>query len=103
MLVAKLKHGPADDWNHHRSDLANLTRYVETQWKRDLTWQVIDPAAASVDDLLQAPVLFLSGSEAPQFTDRGEDSGCATTSIAAGSSSPRPAAAATSSNAAFAS
>lgn len=68
VLVAKVKHGPGDDWNHHRSDLANLTSYVEKKWQRDLTWQVIDPAAASVEDLLQAPVLFLNGKEAPQFT-----------------------------------
>ena len=69
VLVAKLKHGPGDDWNHHRSDLANLTAYVEKRWQRDLTWQVIDPAAASVEDLLQAPVLFINGREAPEFTD----------------------------------
>ena len=68
MLVAKLKHGPGDDWNHHRSDLANLTSYVEKKWQRDLTWQVIDPAAASVEDLLQAPVLFINGRQAPEFT-----------------------------------
>jgi hypothetical protein len=68
VLVAKLKHGPNDDWNHHRSDRANLTSYVEKQWKRDLTWQVIDPAAASVEDLLQAPVLFINGKQVPQFS-----------------------------------
>ncbi len=67
VLVAKLKHGPADDWNHHRSDLANLTSYVEKKWNRDLTWQIVDPSAATVEDLLQAPVLFLNGREAPQF------------------------------------
>jgi hypothetical protein len=69
VLVAKLKHGPPDDWNHHRNDLANLTSYVEKRWERDLTWQVIDPAAASVEDLLQAPVLYFNGSEAPHFSE----------------------------------
>ncbi len=68
VLVAKLKHAPEDDWNHHRSDLANLTSYVEKLWHRDLTWQVIDPAAASVEDLLQSPVLFFNGRQAPEFT-----------------------------------
>jgi len=68
VMVAKLKHGPDDDWNRHRSDLANLTSYVEKKWKRDLTWQVIDPAAATVEDLSQAPVLFINGRQAPQFT-----------------------------------
>ncbi len=68
VMVAKLKHGPDDDWNRHRGDLANLTSYVEKKWKRDLTWQVIDPAAATVEDLAQAPVLFINGRQAPQFT-----------------------------------
>jgi hypothetical protein len=69
VLVAKLKHGPPGDWDRHRSDLANLTTYVEKLWKRDLTWQVIDPKAATVEDLLQSPVLFMNGRFAPQFTD----------------------------------
>ena len=69
VLCAKLKHEPLDDWNHHRSDLSNLTGYVETHWLRDLTWQVIDAATANTDDLLEAPVLFISGSSAPAFSD----------------------------------
>lgn len=69
VLAAKLKHEPADDWNHHRSDLANLTGYVETRWLRDLTWQVIDASAANTEDLLESPVLYISGSKAPRFSD----------------------------------
>jgi hypothetical protein len=69
VLAAKLKHGPLDDWNHHRSDLANLTSFVESRWQRDLTWQVIDSEAARAADLLEAPVLFLSGQLPPEFSD----------------------------------
>ena len=69
VLMAKLQHQPGDDWNHHRRDAANLTRYVETKWELPLSWQVIDSEAAKVDDLLQAPVLFMNGHEAPQFSD----------------------------------
>jgi hypothetical protein len=69
VLCAKLKHEPLDDWNHHRSDLGNLTSYVETHWQRDLTWQVIDAATANTEDLLESPVLYLCGSAAPKFTD----------------------------------
>ena len=29
VLMGKLQHGPGDDWNQHRNDVANLTRYVE--------------------------------------------------------------------------
>jgi len=68
ILVAKVKHGPGDDWNHHRQDLAHLTSYIEKKWERDLTWQVVNPAAATVEDLLQAPVLFINGTQAPLFT-----------------------------------
>jgi uncharacterized protein DUF4159 len=69
VLAAKLKHGPDDDWNHHRSDLGNLTGYVETRWQRDLTWQVIDSAIATTEDLREAPVLYISGQKHPDFTD----------------------------------
>lgn len=69
VLCAKLKHEPLNDWNHHRSDLNNLTSYVETHWQRDLTWQVIDTATANTEDLLESPVLYLAGSQAPKFSD----------------------------------
>ena len=45
--------------------MANLTRYVESRWKRDLTWQVVDLRLASVEDLLQTPVLYFCGSQSP--------------------------------------
>ena len=43
ILLAKVKHGPDEDWNNHRRDVANLTAYTEEAWGLDLTWQVIDP------------------------------------------------------------
>ena len=67
VLMAKVKHGPGDDWNRHPTDVANLTAYVEREWGLNLTWQILDPAAASVEDLLQAPVLFVSGSQPPEL------------------------------------
>ena len=74
ILMAKVQHGPGDDWNHHRSDVANLTSYVETRWNKEfplgLSWQVVDLSKATVEDLLQSPVLYLSGSQAPEIDDR---------------------------------
>lgn len=79
LLCAKLMHGgsgkpgaaaPVEDWNHHPNDVANLTRYVESQWeegKKGLTWNVIDAATATADDYAQAPVLFLTGTEATKL------------------------------------
>ncbi|NOZ41489.1 MAG: DUF4159 domain-containing protein [Planctomycetes bacterium] len=72
VLMAKLQHGPADDWNNHQSDVAHLTARVEKMWGLDLTWQIFDPTEASIDDLLQAPVLFLSGSKSPQLAGTEE-------------------------------
>ena len=69
VLISKLKHPPDEDWNQHRHDLNNLTRFVETRWKKDLIWQVVDLRLASVEDLLQAPVLFLCGSASPLPND----------------------------------
>lgn len=69
VLAAKLDFAPTDGWNRHRQDLANLTTYCERRWKRELTWQVLPSARATVDDLNQAPVLFMSGSSAPQLSE----------------------------------
>ncbi|MDO4551358.1 MAG: DUF4159 domain-containing protein [Planctomycetia bacterium] len=53
------------DWNWHRHDTINLTAYVERQWKRNLTTQNLKLAAASVEDLLHSPVLYLGGVNSP--------------------------------------
>ncbi len=65
VMVSKLKHGPDEGWNQHRNDVGNLTRYVELKWNRDLVWQVMELEAASVDDLVQSPVLYLAGVNSP--------------------------------------
>lgn len=72
VLLGKLQHGLGDDWNRHRSDVANLTRYVESRWKRDLTWQVIDVRLATVEELLQTPVLYLCGDQNPRPEDAAQ-------------------------------
>ncbi len=65
VLMSKIGHAPEKDWNRHRHDVNNLTRFVESRWKMDLTWQVTDLRMASVEDLLQAPVLYFCGSASP--------------------------------------
>jgi hypothetical protein len=67
IVMAKLKHEPGNDWDRHRRDAANLTAYTERAWNMPLTWQVIDPANATVEDLLQSPVLYISGNDAPDL------------------------------------
>jgi hypothetical protein len=73
VVISKLKYGGDDEWNNHRRDLAHLTTYTEEQWDRELTWQVIDARASRVEDFLQTPVLFISGRQAPELTERAKD------------------------------
>jgi hypothetical protein len=69
IVAAKIRYGPQDDWNHHRRDLANLVSYTEKRWNRDLTWQVIDVDRATSDDMIEAPILYLNGTQAPNLSD----------------------------------
>lgn len=83
VVIAKLEHRADDnakvlDWDHHRRAVQNLTMRVEKQWQRDLSWQSIDftrrqvrggggnqeTVPLTVADLLETPVLFISGSKA---------------------------------------
>ena len=72
VLMGKLKYGTGDDWSQHRSDVNNLTRYIESRWKLDLTWQIVDVKKSSVDDLVQSPVLYFAGSESPLPADEDQ-------------------------------
>ncbi|MFO0791907.1 MAG: DUF4159 domain-containing protein [Pirellulales bacterium] len=65
IVMAKIRYGEGDAWNQHRRDAAHLTEYTEEAWGLGLTWQVMEPAKVNVEDLLQAPVLYISGSQAP--------------------------------------
>lgn len=59
---------PPGDWQRHRGGLQQLVRHVERAWGRDLTWQTLRLEDASTADLLQTPVLIISGSEALQLS-----------------------------------
>ena len=67
VVISKLEHqsDPANpqDWNLHRRALQHLTMRIEQKWKRDLSWQTIDIRAADVSDLLETPILFVSGAK----------------------------------------
>ena len=73
VLMSKIQRQPQHDWNHHRHDVAHLTRYVEQRWKQDLTWQVVDLEAATAEDLWQSPVLFISGRDALEVDEAGKE------------------------------
>jgi len=83
VLINKLKYGPGavkqddiDDWNRQPNDIRNLTsRLTGAQdWPKLMTWQVVDLNQASGDgsvgDINQAPVLYLSGANRPEFDQK---------------------------------
>lgn len=69
ILLSKIRLGPEQSWNSHPNDVYNLTTYTESRWKMDLGWQILDITAASVEDLLQSPVLYLGGTDSPLPSD----------------------------------
>ena len=73
VVMSKLQHTDTQDWDRHRTGTQNLTFHVEQRWRRDLTWQSIDVRAATVDDLAQSPVLFISGRDGLKFTAEHEE------------------------------
>ena len=72
VLINKLRHGPGDDWNNDVDDIRNLVGAVSRDWEHLVTWQVVDPGAARVEDMLQAPIAFFNGHDFPVFDERGK-------------------------------
>ncbi len=56
------------DWNLQMRDVAGLVRYTQGSLERLLNWQIVR-LDGSLADLLEAPVLYLSGSRAWEFSD----------------------------------
>jgi hypothetical protein len=81
VLMNKLRHDAAnpnlrEDWNNDRNDVRNLVEHCSRHWERRMTWQVVDAKVSGepfvlkrVEDFLQAPVLFITGHEAPRFNE----------------------------------
>ena len=60
VLMSKIQFGNDDAWNVHPNDVNNLTLFVESRWRFEMTWQTIDIRHATVDHLLQSPVISFS-------------------------------------------
>lgn len=77
VLVNKLRHGPKADWDNDPDDIRNLVSVVSRDWKpllggQLLTWQIVDPNIATVEDMMQAPIAYFNGHKAPEFTEEGK-------------------------------
>lgn len=92
VVMSKVRYRAPDaqqDWNSHPQGVPNLVRRVEMKWKRDLTWQTFDLnprqfeglAGAELNhrkeqyvrDMLESPVLFISGKEDFSLTENEVD------------------------------
>ncbi len=60
VVIGKYDHG-TPDWDLHPNGVHYLTRRLEKEWSVKLNWQTVKAENATVDDLLEAPVLFMSG------------------------------------------
>lgn len=79
VVVSKVRYTTTSDWDNHPAAVGNLTRRVETQWKRDLSWQTFDLNPRQFErlrgallekakqdqlaNMLESPVLFFSGKD----------------------------------------
>ena len=55
-------------WNAHRRDIANVTAYIEKIKEQMFHWQIVS-LRAPVEELHDAPVLFISAESIPKFSD----------------------------------
>jgi len=56
------------EWNNHRRDIANLTTFIEKTKEQQFHWQIVG-LQAPVEELHDAPVLYITAETPPTFTD----------------------------------
>ena len=61
ILIGKYQHGEKNHWDPHPQGVHLLTRFVEKAWSRKLNWQTIEATHATPSDLMETPVLHITG------------------------------------------
>jgi pimeloyl-ACP methyl ester carboxylesterase len=70
VAFSKLEYA-GNTWNARPQDLANLTRWMSGQFERAINWQTVSMTSPPADpeEWLDSPVLLITGSQDPKFTD----------------------------------
>lgn len=68
VIDAKSKQPAVGLWNQRPRDLANATHWVGQRVERELNWQIVN-LQAPADELIEAPILYLSGSRQLSLSD----------------------------------
>ena len=70
IVIGKYQHADEEsDWDVHPLGVHYLVRRMEQAWSAKLNWQTIDGRRATVDDLHEAPILFISGRDQLELND----------------------------------
>src|SRR5205814_4954493 len=56
------------NWNQRPRDVANAVQWLGKQTERHLAWQITN-LNSPVDELLDAPILYIAGNQSLKFTD----------------------------------
>jgi hypothetical protein len=67
VAVNKLQYGKGQDWNLNPRDIANVSKALWNAYERPVNWQTVSITSPAAE--IEAPILFISGSEKVNFTE----------------------------------
>jgi len=65
IIINKLKR--KGDWNNDAYDIKHLTEYISVKFQYPKQWRIVT-LEASVEELLEVPILYMNGQEALEFS-----------------------------------